>query len=260
MQQSDTKIYSCRNIGGVLFVILLFSHFEIFAQKTVIIRREIKGKLKYQSYREKYHVLREDKEIMQGLYEVFDSKNILTTTGYYKLGKKDSIWTEYNIWKHFVAVEGHYNSGRKTGIWRFYKDADSVELIYDFDNKNVLYFKSDTSKKYAVLTGTDTMKTSLDRPPLYLGGSSEIGKVISDNIFYPDEAREKNVEGRVLVAFTIFPDGHPSKPWVLKSIDMSIDDEAIRVASSIPSNWLPGIKDGKPITSIYVLSVVFKLE
>jgi periplasmic protein TonB len=245
---------------GIFLIILLFINFEVFAQKTVPVRKEIKGRSKYQSYDEKYHVLKDDRSIMNGPYEVFDSKNRLITAGYYKQGKKDSIWTEYNIWEHFVAVEGTYRDDKKVGIWTFYKNPDTIELKYDFDKNNVLYFKADTSKKYLVLAGNDTLKTTLDRPPLYLGGSGYISKVIWDNIYYPDEARENNVEGRVLVAFTVYPDGHASAPWVLKSIHKSIDDEAISVASNIASNWLPGIQDGKPITSIYVLPIVFKLE
>jgi protein TonB len=260
MQLSDNKIYSLGNIGRIFSIMLLFTHFEVFAQKTITVRKEIKGRLKYQSYSEKYHVLKDDRSIMHGLYEVFDSKNRLITSGYYREGKKDSIWTEYNIWEHFVAAEGRYSEGKKAGIWTFFKDADTVELKYDFDSDSVLYFKANISKKYSIITGADTIKTTLDRPPLYLGGSGYISKVISDNIFYPDEAREKNVEGRVLVAFTIYPDGHASAPWVLKSIRSSIDTEAISVASHIPSNWSPGIQYGKAVTSIYVLPIVFKLE
>jgi protein TonB len=253
-------MYPLRNIERIFFIILLFLHFEVFAQKTITVSKEIKGRLKYQSYREKYHSLKEDRSILQGLYEVFDSKDRLIISGYYQKGEKDSIWTEYNIWKPFIAVEGRYSNGKKSGIWTFYKDVDTVELKYDFDGDSVLYFKADAFKEYSVLTGTDTIKTTLDRPPLYLGGSGYISKVISDNIFYPDEARENSVQGRVLVAFTIYTDRHASAPWVLKSIDGSIDDEAINVASNIPSNWSPGIKDGKAVTSIYVLPIVFKLE
>lgn len=247
-------------MGRILTIVLLFIHFNVSAQKTVTVRKETKADHKYQSVSEKYHVLKDDRSVMHGLYEMFDYKNNLVTAGYYKQGKRDSTWTEYNVWGHFVAVEGHYSEGKKVGIWTFYEDADTIELKYDYNSNKVRYFKTDTAKKYAVIVGTDTITTTLERPPLYLGGSGYISRVISNNLNFPDEARESNIDGRVVIAFTIYPDGRASAPWIFKSVHKSLDDEALSVAAIIAPNWLPGMKDGKPVTSIYVLPMVFKLE
>lgn len=247
-------------MSRTLLIIFLFLSTTSFCQRTVVAKSEIPGRFKYQSCTEKFHVLKDDRSVRHGLYELFDSRSRLLTKGYYKQDKKDSLWTEFDIWGHFAAASGYYREGRKVGIWEVYKKADTLELKYDYDHDKALFIKADTSKKFAVLMGADTIEKTLDQPPVYLGGSSFINRIIANNIYYPDEARENSIEGRVLVAFTVFADGHASQPWILRSVHKSVDEEAISVASRIPPDWKPGILEGRPVTSVFVLPVIFKLE
>ena len=238
----------------IVLIALLFISFTAYSQRTKTVTNKVTRDNKFSSYTERYEVLADDKTIKHGLYEKLNHKNKILESGYYKNGKRDSIWED------FIATQGYYKNDKKIGIWTFYKNSDTIEMKYDFDNNKLLYFKNDTSKTYFVLSGPDTIKTTLQQPPIFLEGSNAIRNFIFDNITYPDEAREGSIQGRVLVGITIYEDGHSSKPWILKGVHKTIDDEALRVTALIIGPWLPGLLNGKAITSIFVQPVTFTLE
>ncbi|MGL5547634.1 MAG: energy transducer TonB, partial [Tannerellaceae bacterium] len=49
------------------------------------------------------------------------------------------------------------------------------------------------------------------------------------------------------------------KPEVVKGVDPSLDNEAIRVVSSMPK-WKPGSQRGVPVNVKYTVPVQFKLQ
>ena len=81
---------------------------------------------------------------------------------------------------------------------------------------------------------------------------------ISDNIMYPSEAKENNIEGRVIVKFVVEKDGSITGITVAKSVDESLDAEAMRLINKMPQ-WLPAQNDNTPVRSYYTLPVTFKL-
>jgi len=100
--------------------------------------------------------------------------------------------------------------------------------------------------------------TLIDRMPMYPGGDEALMKFISDNIQYPDIAKENGIQGRVVVSFIVEKDGVPADFRVVRGIDPSIDKEAIRVAE-LMDKWTPGQEDGQPVQVRYMVPVAFKL-
>ena len=76
---------------------------------------------------------------------------------------------------------------------------------------------------------------------------------------YPDFARKHDVEGRVLIRFTIDDNGHLQDPTVIRSVSDEIDREALRAVNSMPL-WHPGIQDDKQVRVVFTLPIVFKLD
>lgn len=66
------------------------------------------------------------------------------------------------------------------------------------------------------------------------------------------------IQGKVLVKFTVKSDGSISNIRVTKSVDPYLDKEAVRVVKSMP-RWIPGTQDGKPVNVEYTLPITFKL-
>ena len=98
----------------------------------------------------------------------------------------------------------------------------------------------------------------VEKMPTYPGGSDKLMEYISENIKYPIEAREKGVQGRVVVGFVVEHDGSASNVKILRGIGSGCDEEALRVISSMPK-WEPGKQRGKTVRVSYYLPVYFKL-
>ena len=98
-----------------------------------------------------------------------------------------------------------------------------------------------------------------DKQPSFNGGDiKEFGKWINSQLIFPEKAKEEGITGRVMVQFIIREDGSVCNVKVLKSVDPSLDEEAIRVVSSSPK-WEPGMIDGKPVNVVMAYPISFML-
>lgn len=73
-----------------------------------------------------------------------------------------------------------------------------------------------------------------------------INQHIVDTFEYPEEAKEKNITGRVIVRFVIDKEGIVRDVTVVRSAHELLDREAVRVVSSLPQ-FQPAQKDGKNV-------------
>ena len=106
---------------------------------------------------------------------------------------------------------------------------------------------------------TDEVFVVVEKQPEFPGGVSKLMTYLSDNISYPKEAIEKNIQGRVTCDFIVEKDGSISNVKVVRGIDTYLDKEAVRVIESMP-NWNPGKQRGQAVRVRYTLPVVFKLQ
>ena len=63
----------------------------------------------------------------------------------------------------------------------------------------------------------------------------------------------------MIVQFVVGRDGSISGAKVVKSVDPSLDKEAIRVVKSMPK-WIPGKQNGQSVNVKYTLPVTFQLR
>jgi protein TonB len=95
--------------------------------------------------------------------------------------------------------------------------------------------------------------------PEFPGGMDALMAYLSKNIKYPSIAQENNIQGRVIVEFVVNKDGSIVEPKVMRSVDQSLDKEAMRVISAMPK-WNPGKQRGKPVRVRYTVPVLFRLQ
>ncbi len=105
----------------------------------------------------------------------------------------------------------------------------------------------------------DTVYQIVEQMPQYTGGEKAMRKYVAENIEYPQEAKDKNISGRVFVGFVIEKDGSVSNVKVVRGIGGGCDEEAARVIKGMPK-WKPGKQDGKPVRVNYMMPVFFKLD
>lgn len=87
----------------------------------------------------------------------------------------------------------------------------------------------------------------------------DLNSYLTKNLHYPKEAREENVEGRVIVKFVVNKNGSVGDVQVVRGIGGGCDEEAKRVISKMPK-WKPGRQNGKPVKVYYTLPISFKLK
>lgn len=99
----------------------------------------------------------------------------------------------------------------------------------------------------------------VEQMPEFPGGMKALMKFLSENIRYPSVAQDNGIQGRVMLDFVVNKDGSIVDVHVLKGVDASLDNEAVRVVKSMPK-WSPGRQRGKAVRVKYVLPVVFRLQ
>lgn len=124
-----------------------------------------------------------------------------------------------------------------------------------------------------LFTGTLGFSQSVDRPLTFVkempyfpeckgGVNSErdictrkkISTYINLNFVYPEEAREKNIQGTVYVQFVVNTLGKVEQVKVKKGVHPLLDDAAVQAVKKLP-DFVPGKQLEKPVAIIYSLPV-----
>ena len=98
----------------------------------------------------------------------------------------------------------------------------------------------------------------VEQLPEFPGGAVEFMKWLTKNLSYPSSAQRRKVQGKVVAQFIVNTDGSISDIEILKSVDASLDREAMRVLRLMP-NWKPGQQESKPCRTQVCIPIVFKL-
>jgi len=176
----------------------------------------------------------------------FDSLGVALVTdgnGYYK---------EYDCDFKYLKEEGPVKNGRHVGEWKFRSDTLSRVEIYDDSGKRI------SGKATNLKTGETKDYTKDFVLPVFPGGINGLIKYLQNTIVYPESARQRNIEGRVLVNFMVEPSGKVTNVVAATHINPAIDSEAIRIIKNSPL-WTPGLQYGFPVRARYTVPIVFNL-
>ena len=100
----------------------------------------------------------------------------------------------------------------------------------------------------------------VEKKPTFQGGdANDFSKWVNSKLVYPEIAKENGVQSRVVLQFTVNPDGSVSGVKVLRGVDASLDKEAVRVVSMSPK-WEPGRQRDRAVKVTYTFPVIFQLR
>jgi len=99
----------------------------------------------------------------------------------------------------------------------------------------------------------------VEQMPSFPGGMAALMAYLQKSIKYPPVAEENGIQGRVVCTFVVERDGSVTDVRVAKSVDPSLDKEAVRVVSALPK-WIPGKQNGQSVRVKYTLPVTFRLQ
>jgi protein TonB len=119
---------------------------------------------------------------------------------------------------------------------------------------------------------TEQPKTTITRPvssngiydvvekmPEYPGGDQALMAFLSKHIEYPTVAQNNGIQGKVILGFGVSKTGKVEDVQIIRSLDPSLDKEALRVVKQL-GNWIPGEQKGEKVSVRYTLPVVFRLQ
>jgi len=142
-----------------------------------------------------------------------------------------------------------------------YRPASTKETV----EKEIEYIRK-------ILSGEDTkaettepdraaygISSVVEEMPEFKGGNSALSEYLLRTVRYPEEAKEKGIQGTVYISFVINESGEVSLVKAIKGIGGGCDEEAIRVIEQMPK-WIPANQRGKPVSSNYTLPVRFFLD
>jgi protein TonB len=158
---------------------------------------------------------------------------------------------------------GILQKGEKVGEWEYYSYSALGERVvsqrYDHTAKALLYSRPDDKEYKAETLPGHWERTQLTQSPWFIGGHEALA-AYTTKLRYPPAAEVRNVQGQVVVGFVVDTLGHLSNYQVLRGIGSGCDEEALRVARTVPNEWLPGRLGKRAVPVIYELPFTFRLR
>lgn len=98
----------------------------------------------------------------------------------------------------------------------------------------------------AVDTSLNLAFCSVGQMPEFPGGTTKLVAFAKSKIKYPITAINDNVQGSVILIFTIDKKGKVTNKMIFKSVRHDLDSVCLKMLSQMP-NWKPGRLNGKAI-------------
>ncbi|NQU34997.1 MAG: energy transducer TonB [Bacteroidetes bacterium] len=97
-----------------------------------------------------------------------------------------------------------------------------------------------------------------EEQPTFPGGYSAMLKFLTDNVVYPELAKQINTTGTVYLQFVVEKDGSITDIKLLREIGSGCDEEAIRLIQLMPK-WNCGKQNGRPVRVMMSIPIKFSL-
>lgn len=180
-----------------------------------------------------------------------------------QLRKKESFDKKGNLNGTFIeyysdgslSAEGSYVNGNLNGICNFYFKNGQQSAKETYKNGEIIeedYWNIDGHQ----LVGDE--KKEANKMPCFTGGQDKMYEYLSSNVIYPENAKRRRIEGRVVVTFVVNADGTISDEYVSISQNKFLDAEALRVVRNMPI-WEPGMQHNIPVRVSYNLPIRFTI-
>ena len=91
----------------------------------------------------------------------------------------------------------------------------------------------------------------------YFASGSSMAQYIYENLKFPMEAQEREIQGTVRVSFIVETDGNVSNVMIVNSVGGGCDNEAVRLIEG--TLWIPAIKDDKYVRSQWEQDITFQI-
>ncbi len=98
-----------------------------------------------------------------------------------------------------------------------------------------------------------------EQMPIFEGGDAALLKYLRENLKYPDNTKDRGVQGRLVIGFIVEKDGSLTDVKVLRPVDIDLDAEVLRLVKGMPK-WIPGRHNGQRVRVKYLLPIHICLQ
>jgi TonB family protein len=95
--------------------------------------------------------------------------------------------------------------------------------------------------------------------PQFPQGMQALYNHIGNNLVYPKNAEEGNIQGKTTIRFVVEKDGSIGEAALVQGFDPQCDSEAMRIIKSLPK-FIPGRQKGKVVRTYYNITINFALK
>jgi protein TonB len=192
-------------------------------------------------------------EYREGWFVYYDSTGHITSQGNYLNDKREGKWKTNYLYSDTLWSVSYYNNGAVDGTDTLFFVSGNIRRTETYKNDEWV------SGKCFDTNGREIPYYPYQVDPKFPGGVEAISNFIAKEVNYPKAARNKGVEGRVLVGFVIETDGSLSDIKIIQSVAEELDNEALRVINKMPK-WTPGKLDNQPARFSYTQPISFQLK
>ena len=202
------------------------------------------------------------------------SYNTMRTTNYLTISSNISELTDISS-EYPAPASPNTNGNDKLTLLNKKKDIvfydstipSSTEATSTEQKEEDNLHKNETADQYGYDNNTGSTGENLNGGEFYPvefnatfpGGLNEFSIYISSNLRYPELAKSENIQGLVIIQFTITKEGDVRFDRIVKSLHYLCDQEAIRLIQEMP-RWTPARQNGKPVDQSYSLPIMFELK
>ena len=119
--------------------------------------------------------------------------------------------------------------------------------------------KEKTTQTHKDTTTGDKVYEVCEQMPIFEGGDAALLKYLRENLKYPDNTKDRGVQGRLVIGFIVEKDGSLTDVKVLRPVDIDLDAEVLRLVKGMPK-WIPGRHNGQRVRVRYLLPIHICLQ
>ncbi|MGN6440140.1 MAG: TonB family protein [Agriterribacter sp.] len=195
------------------------------------------------------------------MYYHFDGPLITIETYKDKDGTKPHGEIYYYGADGALDSSGHTFEGKRHKWWHYYTDSLTLWKKEQYDMGKLLVsmdLAAIEAEREANKQKAENEKHWGEVEARFKGGDEDWIKYVQKNLNFPDRARKLSKEGRMLLQFVVNTDGTTGNIRMLRSIEYSLDEEAMRLIRNSPK-WSPAHQDGKMVKAYRRQPLTFQL-
>jgi TonB family protein len=148
-----------------------------------------------------------------------------------------------------------YNNAGPAGIKKL------AMIMFPFAIAAFLIACSETEAETATeneVENTERTASIPDSEASFPGGQEALITWMQAEMIYPEDAKAKGLEGKVMVKFQISAEGKVTAAEVVRGADEVLNNAALETVKKMP-DFIPAVKGGQAVASELVLPIVFSL-